>query len=91
MTSKFSQNRYWLRALYITSLDEIKSPMQRLPGDVYLWLKRPEREANHSVLSSFEVSITRRFTFMPHFDFLTRCLAQGKIDTLVLGFVKYIK
>jgi hypothetical protein len=48
-----------------TALGPIQSPIQWVPGALYLGVKRPGREADHPPLSSAEVMNAWRYTSTP--------------------------
>jgi hypothetical protein len=47
------------------ALGSAQPPVQWVPGALSLWVKRPEREADHSPPSSAEAMDAWRYTFTP--------------------------
>jgi hypothetical protein len=62
---------------YSLTLWSIRSPIQWVPGALSLWIKRPEREANHSLPSSDEVKECVEL-YTPPYAFMAWCLVKHR-------------
>jgi hypothetical protein len=61
-----------------TALGPTQSPIQWVTGALFLGVKRPWREADHSPPSSAEVKITWSYTFIPKYVFMAWCLVKHR-------------
>jgi hypothetical protein len=61
-----------------TALGPTQPPLQWVPGALYLGVKRPVREADHSPLSSAEVKNAWRYTSTPPYFFTAWCLVKNR-------------
>jgi hypothetical protein len=68
------------------ALEPTQPPVQWVPGSLSLGIKRPNREADHSPLSSAEVKMRGAIPPLPQYAFNARCFvkAQGQIYLLVV-------
>jgi hypothetical protein len=58
------------------ALGPTQSPIQRVPEALSLGIKRPEREADHSLPSSAEVKNAWIYTSIPRYVFMAWCLVK---------------
>jgi hypothetical protein len=80
--------------LFVTAsrpvLVPIQPPIQRVPGALSLWVKKPEREADHSPPSSAEVKNTWSYTSTPPYAFTDWCLVKHRNNfTFTLVITKF--
>jgi hypothetical protein len=61
-----------------TALVPTRPPIQWVQGSLSLGLKRPGREADHSPPSSPEVKNAWRYTSIPEYVFMARCLVKHR-------------
>jgi hypothetical protein len=61
-----------------TVLKPTQPPIQWVPGSLSLTVKRPGREADHSLPSSAEVKNARNYTSTPLYVFMERCLVKHR-------------
>jgi hypothetical protein len=68
----------FLFTAYRTALGPTQPPIQWVPGALFLGLKRPVREADHSPPSSVEVKNAWSYTFTPQYVFMAWCLTTHR-------------
>jgi hypothetical protein len=74
MTGGSSSGRGWE---FLPALGPTQPPIQRVPGIIFLGIKRPKREADHSPPDSAEVKNSWSYTSPPQYASIVR------IETLV--------
>jgi hypothetical protein len=68
-----------------TALGPTQPPIQWVPGALFLGVKRPGREADHSLPSSAEVKNAWNYTSIPQYVFMARGLMKQR-DNFTLTF-----
>jgi hypothetical protein len=58
------------------ALESTQPPIQWVPGALFLGVKRPRYEADHSPPSSAEVKNAWSYTSTPQYVFMARCLVK---------------
>jgi hypothetical protein len=61
-----------------TALESTQPPIQFVPWAASLGLKRPGREANHSLLFNAEVKNAWSYTSTPQYVFMVWCLVKHR-------------
>jgi hypothetical protein len=72
-----------------TALGPIQPPIQWVPRALFLGVKRPRREADHSPPSSAEVKNAWSYTSTPQYVFMAWCLVKHR-DNFTFTLVYYI-
>jgi hypothetical protein len=62
------------------ALGHTQLPIQWAPGALYLEIKRPGREADHSSPSSAKVKNAWSYTSIPKYVFTAKCLVKHRIN-----------
>jgi hypothetical protein len=73
-----------------TALEQTQPPIQSIPGALSLGVKRPGREAYHSLLSSAEVKNVWSYTSTLQYVFMAWCLVKHRDNFTCLPFIHYI-
>jgi hypothetical protein len=69
-----------------TVVGTTQPPIQWVPGALFLEVKRPRREADHSPPSSAEVKNAWSYTSTPQYVFMAWCLAKHR-DNFTFNFM----